>query len=130
MAQKKTSRAERKAEEARVIAEMDEAMKNLRAEQSAGESDKNEKPQQAPAKEAGKEPKTGKAPGAGAGASMSGQMHCRKCGTVMENGVCPKCGYKVYVPMDEKKMRRIRWIVGGVCLVGLLIWLLVTRLAK
>ena len=35
-------------------------------------------------------------------------MHCRKCGAEMENGVCPKCGYKVYVPMDEKKALKIR----------------------
>lgn len=40
-------------------------------------------------------------------------MHCRKCGAEMENGVCPKCGYKVYVPMDEKKALKIRLSSAG-----------------
>ena len=43
-------------------------------------------------------------------------LHCRKCGTLMESGKCPTCGHTVYVPMDEGKQKTIRWIVGGVCL--------------
>lgn len=56
---------------------------------------------------------------------MPQQIHCRKCGTVMENGVCPKCGYKLYVPMDGKKLNRIRWIVGGICVAAFVVWLII-----
>ena len=54
-------------------------------------------------------------------------IHCRKCRTLMENGVCPKCGHTVYVPMDKKKRERIRWIVGGTCILVFLILLLLTK---
>ena len=54
-------------------------------------------------------------------------MHCRKCGAEMENGGCPKCGYKVYVPMDEKKALKIRLILGGIILAGFIIWVIVTQ---
>ena len=35
-------------------------------------------------------------------------VHCRRCKTVMENGVCPTCGFKIYVPMDEQKRKKIK----------------------
>ena len=44
-------------------------------------------------------------------------FHCKRCKTLMENGVCPTCGFKVYVAMDEKKRNKIRMIFGGVCLI-------------
>lgn len=53
------------------------------------------------------------------------KLHCHKCGTLMENGVCPNCGYKIYVPMEESKTKKIRLIVGGVCLVLIVVWLIV-----
>lgn len=49
------------------------------------------------------------------------EIHCHKCGTLMESGKCPNCGYTVYVPMDENKKKTVRWIVGGVCLVAFII---------
>ncbi len=54
-------------------------------------------------------------------------IHCRKCRTLMENGVCPNCGHTIYVPMDKKKRERIRWIVGGTCILVFLILLLLTK---
>ena len=40
--------------------------------------------------------------------------HCRRCRAVMQNGVCPTCGFKMYVPMDEKKLRKIKLILTAV----------------
>ena len=40
--------------------------------------------------------------------------HCRRCRTVMQKGVCPACGFKMYVPMDEKKMGKIKLILTAV----------------
>lgn len=48
-------------------------------------------------------------------------VHCKRCKTVMEQGVCPTCGFRIYQPMDEKLRRKIRWIVTGVCLVAFVI---------
>lgn len=58
------------------------------------------------------------------------QMHCRRCGALMKNGVCPACGYKVYVPIDEKKARKIRWISGGIFLAVLVIALIVKSIKR
>ena len=56
------------------------------------------------------------------------EVHCHKCGTLMEKGRCPNCGHTIYVPMDEKKKKIVRWIVGGVCLLAFLIVFIVTQL--
>jgi rRNA maturation endonuclease Nob1 len=55
------------------------------------------------------------------------KLHCHKCGTLMENGKCPKCGHTVYVPMDEAKQKKIRLIVGAVFVVILVIVLVLTK---
>ena len=36
------------------------------------------------------------------------QIHCRRCKTLMEDGVCPTCGFRMYVPMDREKQKKIR----------------------
>ena len=74
-------------EEKRVIAEMEEGLKET---QNATAAENVEK----------EEPET----------------RCKRCGGVMENGVCRGCGFRVYVPLDDKKIRKIRMIVGGVCI--------------
>jgi rubrerythrin len=53
------------------------------------------------------------------------QVHCHKCGTLMENGKCPACGHTMYVPMDEKKQRTIRWIAGGILFAVLIVILII-----
>ena len=53
------------------------------------------------------------------------KIHCRNCHTLMENGVCPTCGFKMYVPMDPKKQKMIRWISGGICVVIFIVLLIV-----
>lgn len=45
------------------------------------------------------------------------KLHCSRCKTLMENGECPQCGFRAYVPMDEEKMKKIRLIGTGVGLV-------------
>jgi len=88
----------RKEEENRILAEMEEAMK----------AEKEEKTQETPMKKSRYfgiiEDETPE------------KVHCRKCKTLMENGVCPNCGFHIYTPMDEGTKKKIRWIVGGVCL--------------
>ncbi|MBQ8291594.1 MAG: hypothetical protein IJX88_03690 [Clostridia bacterium] len=54
-------------------------------------------------------------------------IHCKRCRTVMENGRCPTCGFKIYVPMDEQKQKKIRMVVGTVCIVIFLILFLFTQ---
>ena len=110
----KKTRAEKRAEEARILAEMDEAM----AEKPAQETQDTEKV-------AATEERTEQRAKWYQDATPS-KIHCKHCKTLMENGVCPNCGYHIYVPMDKRKRDKIRWIVGGVCLVvflGLFIWL-------
>ena len=51
-------------------------------------------------------------------------LHCRRCRTEMKDGVCPTCGFKMYVPMDESKRKNIRLVLGGICLVGFVLLLL------
>lgn len=134
MAKKKLTRAERKAEEERVVAEMDEAMRAFQAEKAKAEASA---PLQEDADNAKEKENSPSEQQGDAGISQSDavygpssvpmpqQIHCRKCGTVMENGVCPKCGYKLYVPMDGKKLNLIRWIVGGICVAAFVVWLII-----
>lgn len=51
-------------------------------------------------------------------------MHCRRCGTQMENGVCKTCGFKVYVPMDKEKQQKIK-LIGTVILMAVFVVLFV-----
>ncbi len=51
-------------------------------------------------------------------------LHCRRCRTVMEGGVCPTCGYKTYVPMSEEKRKKVRNILT-VVFVGVFVVLFV-----
>ena len=89
--------SKRKEEEKRILAEMDEAMREL-----SGES---------------QEPKTEEQ-----SSVPSQKLYCRRCKTELTaNGVCPVCGYRVYMPMDEQKRKKIRLIVASVCIVGFLI---------
>ena len=98
-------RKQRKEEEAKIIAQMEEALR---------ENEQLKKENEPESAETSEE-------------KSKDTLHCHKCGTVMENGKCPKCGYYVYVPMDPKMQRKIRLIVGGVFIVGFLIFLLLYK---
>lgn len=98
---------QKREEEKKILAEMDEAMKEKTEEAQEGGKKKY--------KHFGLfEDKTPE------------NLHCRRCKTLMENGVCPTCGFRSYVPMDEKKQKKIRFILTCVCLaafVVLFVWL-------
>ena len=42
--------------------------------------------------------------------TMPEQVHCKRCKTLMENGVCPSCGFKIYTPMDMEKREKIKML--------------------
>ena len=48
--------------------------------------------------------------------TMPEKIHCSRCKTLMENGVCPLCGHTVYVPMDKGKRDKFRLIAAVVCM--------------
>ena len=51
-------------------------------------------------------------------------IHCRRCGTQMENGVCPACGFKIYVPMNREKQQKIK-LVATIVLMAIAVVLFV-----
>lgn len=88
----------RKEEEARILAEMEEAMQAQAAEKAEAEDDgQADEPQE------------------------ENKIHCAKCGNYMEKGVCPACGHRIYVPMDESAQKTARLIIGAVCIVAFLL---------
>ena len=90
---------QKKEEEAKILAQMDEAMREK----------ETQNPENAPKRVGLVKDKT------------PATVHCHKCGTLMEEGKCPNCGHTIYTPMDEKTQKTIRWIFGGICLVVLLV---------
>ena len=94
---------QKKLEEEKILAEMDEAMKEQAKEEKETKKSKLSEIFQ------------DKTPN---------QLHCRKCQTMMQDGVCPTCGFRMYVGMDKEKQKKIRFIAGGVCLLILLVILL------
>ena len=83
----------KKQEKERIVQEMEEAMREL--EKAKGENKESNLPP----------------------SGTPEQLHCWRCKTLMENGVCKNCGFKIYMPMDEAKKRKIRRILSVVCVV-------------
>ena len=103
---------QKREEEKRILAEMDEAMNEQAQEKETASNKTENKPK---SKIFGVlEDKT------------PDQLHCHRCKTLMENGVCPSCGFRSYVPMDKDKQQKIRLILTGVfvaAFVILFVWL-------
>ena len=118
---KKNTRAEKRAEEARIIAEMESAMRgeDCITAPTPSSASKPQKPQDQAGMYASKEKNAEKA---------EEKIYCKRCKSRMEKGVCPVCGYRVYTPMDEGKIKKIRLIVAGVCIVAFLALFLALRL--
>ena len=114
----KTSRKER---ERQMIAEMESAMLAQKFPETAGKN-------AAQTPQADGSPNRKKEAKGKAQENKAQQIHCPRCKTVMENGKCPTCGHYIYVPMDEKKRKKIRLIVGGVCLVVFAVLFVVLQL--
>lgn len=106
----KKNRAERKEEERRIIAEMEEAMQETSAQEETTETKRKWS--------GGYEDITPQ------------QIHCKRCKTLMENGVCPTCGFRIYVPMSKEKRDKIRLIVAGVCMGIFVVLFIISQIQK
>ena len=98
----KKTRAEKRAEEERIIAQMEEGLKEQglsmpTSSYSGGNKKKKHEN--------------------GYDETMPKKIHCKRCKTLMENGVCPTCGHTVYVPMEKGKRDKVRLIVAVICMV-------------
>ena len=112
----KISRKERKEEEKRIIAEMDAAMAENQAKAEENATDKEaEKPKKA-SKFSFYDQTTPE------------KVHCKRCKTLMENGVCPTCGFRIYVPMEQGKRDKIRLWVTVVSIVVFILLFLITQI--
>ena len=112
----KKTRAEKREEERRIIAQMQEGL----SEQSEGAGTPSESltdTETKPKKRVFSDvtPET---------------LHCKRCKTLMENGVCPTCGFKVYVPMEKQKRDKIRMITTAVAMVVFVILFLIIQIKK
>jgi uncharacterized paraquat-inducible protein A len=58
------------------------------------------------------------------------QLHCRRCQTLMEEGTCPACGFKIYVPMSEEKRKKIKTITTAIGFVVFIVIFLVIQFSK
>lgn len=121
MAKKKMSRAERKAEDERIVAEMEEAIKNLHAKRRNFRKRKFRKKGAGKKRRKSGESRTDDS----AVGAPAGEIHCRRCKAVMKNGVCPECGYRMYVPLEDKTRKKSVLIVGVVCVAVFVVWLIV-----
>ena len=64
------------------------------------------------------------------GEDMPSQLHCPRCKTLMDKGVCPHCGYYVYVPMDKAKQKKIKLVLTVVGLVAFAVLFVAIQLGK
>ena len=64
------------------------------------------------------------------GGHMPQTMHCKRCKTEMENGVCPHCGFRVYVPMDSGKRSKIKLVLTGVFMAIFVVLFVVLQFKK
>lgn len=64
-------------------------------------------------------------------------IKCPHCGEEMPTTIdtCVCCGHYLkenqkhdYVPMDEKRAKKIRWIVGAVAIIAFIIWYVTVKL--
>lgn len=62
--------------------------------------------------------------------SMPEQLHCKHCKTLMENGVCPNCGFKVYIPMDKEKRDKIKTVATAVLMTIFVVIFVITQFLK
>ena len=62
--------------------------------------------------------------------TMPKKIHCKHCQTLMENGVCPKCGHTVYVPMSKKQRDKARLIIAAVVMVATVVLFVVLQFKK
>ena len=112
----KKTRKDKREEEARIIAEMDAAMQELNAENTA------EEPPQSPQKKQKRAPIEDE--------HMPERLHCKRCKTLMENGVCPTCGFTVYIPMKKERRNRVKVVVTAVLMAVFVVLFFILQFTK
>lgn len=124
-------RAAKKAEDERAVAEMESAVRRMKepeeAEADEAGTDAAEKADVS-AETEGTGERLSENPRPTEAAPKNKTARCPKCGAEMKKGVCPACGTHIYVPMSPEKTRKIRLIVGAVCIVAFIVIMLVQRL--
>ena len=115
------TRQEKREEEARILAEMDEALQQMKGGAGAVDEEKAGNNTDKTA-----EKKTKKKPIDED--TMPSRLHCKRCKTLMENGVCPTCGFTVYIPMEKEKRNKIKVVVTAVAMAIFLVVFLITRI--
>lgn len=60
--------------------------------------------------------------------SMPSELHCPRCKTLMEKGICPACGHKIYVPMDKEKQNKIKLVATCVLMVVFVVLLVALKI--
>lgn len=122
----KQTREEKRAEESRMIAEMEEAMREKEG-QASNSATQDVPPSQTDAPAA---TPTQTAPTPKRNKEKKG-YHCPRCKTLLqEDGVCPTCGYKMYIPMDEKKRNKIKIILTAVFMVIFVVLFVILQFRK
>ena len=58
------------------------------------------------------------------------QVHCRRCQTLMEEGKCPSCGFKMYVPMSDEKSKKIKTVTTAIGFVVFIIIFVIIQFSK
>lgn len=105
----KKTKAEKREEEARIIAEMDEALQQVKAKQEEAET---------PAKKQKHIEDE----------DMPNKLHCKRCKTLMQDGVCPTCGFTVYIPMEKEKRNKIKLVVTAVAMAIFVVVFVITQI--
>ncbi|MBR2023888.1 MAG: hypothetical protein IJ996_05185, partial [Clostridia bacterium] len=62
--------------------------------------------------------------------NMPEKLHCKRCKTLMENGVCPTCGFTVYIPMQKEKRNRIKVVVTAVLMAVFVVLFVIMQFVK
>ena len=115
----KKTRMEKREEERRIIAEMQEAMRENTSREKEGEEPIKESREQRHKNRKSIYEET-----------IPEKIHCKRCKSLMEQGVCPTCGYRIYVPMNKKKRDKIRLWVAAACIVGFVLIFAITQITK
>lgn len=121
----KQTRKQKKEEEARIVAEMEDALKKG-SETEEGVSEGTASSESASDETAsGGEGRSEKKRRGDIFDAAPERVHCRRCKTLMgEDGVCPTCGFRMYVPMDKQKRDKIK-LIGTVVLMAVFVVLFV-----
>lgn len=102
----KSKRELKKEEERRIIAEMEAGLQEVR---DKGRGEEESRPY---------------------GEDLPNILHCKRCKTVLNEGVCPVCGFKIYVPIEKEKREKTKKILTAVFLVGFAVILLLLQIHK